>query len=135
MRHNQDTNPNRECLVFWDSAEDAIEQLLVLVLNRLSSDIAFGGGARKGATVNNDDMFGGRDALVDIAARVELPRSPDDFLLELLGVHGALLRGLDEQSGGRSAVSYDDTLENEFATHSADIVLDRPEVTNDKHCE
>ena len=91
MRNNQDSNQNRKRLVFWNSAVDAIEQLLVLVFNCLPSDVALRGGARKSATFNDDDMFGGCDALVDIAARVELPRSPDDFLLELLSVHGALL--------------------------------------------
>jgi len=132
MRHNREPNPNRKCLVFWNGAVDAIEQVLVLVLDCLSSDIALGGGARKSATVDDDDVFGGCDALVDIAARVELPRPPDDFLLELLSVHGTLLRSLDEQGGGRSAVSNDDTLENKFAAHSTDVVLDRPEVASDK---
>lgn len=120
-------------LVFWNSAVDAIEQLLVLVLNRLSSDVALGGGARESATFNNNDVFGGRDALVDIAAGVELPRPPDDFLLEFLSVHGALLRSLDEQRGGRSAVSDHDTLEKEFAARSTGVVLDRPEVTDDEY--
>ena len=91
MRHNQDSYPNRKRLVLWNSAVDAIEQLLVLVLNGLSSDVALGGGTRKSATFNNNDVFGGCDALVDIAARVELPRPPDNFLLEFLGVHCALL--------------------------------------------
>ena len=133
MGHNQDWNPNRKRLVFWNSTVDAIEQLLVLVLNRLPSDVTLGGGARKSATFNNDDVFGGCDALVDIAARVELPRSPDDFLLEPLSVHGTLLRSLDEQGGGRSAVPDHDTLENKFATRSAGVVLDRPEVNNDEY--
>ena len=69
---------------------------------------------------------------MDIAARVELPCSPDDLLLEPLSVHGARLRSLDEQGRTRSAVSYDDALENEFATRSAEVVLDRPDVTNDE---
>ena len=133
MRDNQGSNPNRKLLVFWNSAVDAIEQLLVLILNRLPSDIALGGGARKSAAFNNDNVFGGCDALMDISARVELPRPPDNFLLELLSVHGALLRSLDEQGGGRSAVSDHDTLENEFAARSAGVVLDRPGVTNDKY--
>ena len=64
---------------------------------------------------------------------MELPRSPDDFLLELLSVHGALLRSLDEQGGGRSAVSDHDTFENKFATGSTGVVLDRPEGTNDEY--
>ena len=132
MRKNQDPKPKRKCLVFWNSTVDVIEQLLVLVLNCLSSDVAFGGCAREGTALDDDDVFGGNDALVDIAARVELPRSPDDFLLELLGVHGALFRSLDEQSRGGSAVANDNALENKFATGGADVVLDRPELTNDK---
>ena len=134
MRHNQDpsASPKRKRLVFWNSTVDAVKQLLVLVLNCLSSDVALCSSAREGTTLHNDDIFGGGDALVDIAARVELPCSPDDLLLEPLSVHGARLRSLDEQSRTRSAVSYDDALENEFATRSAEVVLDRPDVTNDE---
>lgn len=91
MPHNQGPKPNRKCLVFRNSTVDAIKQLLVLVLDRLSSDIALGSGAWESTAVDDDDVFRGGDALVDIAARVELPRSPDDFLLEPLGIHGALL--------------------------------------------
>ena len=68
IRHNQDSNPDRRHLVFWNSAVDAVEQLLVLVLNRLPSDVPLGGGARESATFYNNDVFGGCDALVDIAA-------------------------------------------------------------------
>ena len=135
MGNNQDPKPERKRLVFWNNTVDAIEQLLVLVLNCLSSDVAFGGGAGKSAALNDDDVFGGSDALVDIAARVELPRSPDDFLLELLRVHGTIFRNLDKQSGGGSAVANDNALENKFATGGADIVLDRPELVNDKRLE
>lgn len=112
MRYNQDPIPSRKCLVFWNSAIDAIKQLFVLVLNCLSADVALGGGARESPAFDDDDVFGGGDAFVHIAARVELPRPPNNFLLELLGVHGALLRGLDEQCRRRSAVANDDTLEN-----------------------
>ena len=85
------SDPNKKCLVFWDCTVYVIEQLLVLVLNRLSSNIALGSGTREVVTVDDDDVFRGGDALVDVAARVELPGSPDDFLLELLGVHVAIL--------------------------------------------
>ena len=132
MRHNQYMNPNRECLVLWNSTVDAIKQFLVLVLNCLSSDIALGGGARKSATLDDNDMFGGGYAFMDVAARVELPRSPDNFFLEFLSVHGALLRSLNEQSRGRSAVANDNALENQFATRGADVVLDRPELADGK---
>ena len=84
-------NPNGGRLVFWDGTVDAIKQLLVLILNRLSSYVTLGSGTRESAALNDDDVFGGGDALVDISARVELPRSPDDFLLELLGVHDTFL--------------------------------------------
>jgi len=125
MRPNQDPNPNRKCLVSWNSTVDAIKQLLVLVLNCLSSDVALGGGAGESTPFDDDDVFGGGDALVDIAAGVELSRSPDDLLLELLGIHGALLRSLDKQGRGRPAVPNDDALEDEFNTCGADVVLDR----------
>jgi len=132
MRHNQNPNPNRRCLVFWNSTVDAIKQLLVPVLNCLSSDIALGSGARESPALDDDNVFGGGDALVDIAARVELPRSPDDIFLELLGVHAARLRSLDEQGGGRSPVANDNTLEYKVATGGADVVLDRPKLDDDK---
>jgi hypothetical protein len=98
--NNQDRKPKRKSLVFWNGTVDTIEQLLVLVLDCLSSDVTLGGGARKIAALDDDDVFGGSDALVDIAARVKLPRSPDDLLLELLRVHGAPFRSLDEQGRG-----------------------------------
>jgi len=120
-------------LVFRDSAVDAVKQLSVLVFNRLSSDVALGGGAGESTALDDDNVFCRGDALVDIAARVKLPRSPDDFLLELLSVHGTLLRGLDEQGRRRSAVANNDAFENEFTTSSADVVFDRPEWANDKH--
>jgi hypothetical protein len=82
--NNHDRKPKRKRLVFWNGTVDTIEQLLVLVLDCLSSDVTLGGGARKIAALDDDDVFGGSDALVDIAARVKLPRSPDDLLLELL---------------------------------------------------
>jgi hypothetical protein len=123
------TRTNRKRLVSWNSTVDAVKQLLVLVLNCLSSDVAFGGGTRESAALNDDDMFGGGDVLVDIGA---LLHPLEDSLLEFLGVHGALLRSLDEQSGRRSAVPNGDALENEFSTSGADVVLDRPEVTNHK---
>ena len=132
MRYNQDPDPNGKCLVFWDSAIDAIEQLLVLLFNCLSSDVSLGGGARESAALDDDDVFRGGNALVDIAAGVELPCSPNDLLLEFLGVHGASLRSLDEQGRGRSAVSNDNAFENKFATCSAEVVLDRPDVMNGK---
>ena len=132
MRHSEDPSPNRKHLVFWNSTVDAVEQLLVLVLNRLSSDVPLGGSARESAALDDDDVFGGGNALVDIAAGVELPRSPNDILFELFGVHRAVFRGLDKQGRRRSAVSNDDAFENKFATCSADVVLDRPDRTNDK---
>jgi hypothetical protein len=97
MRHNQETkpDPNRKPLVFWNSAVDSIEQLLVLVFNCLSSDVALGGAGQRTA-LNDNDVFRGGNALVHIAARVEMLRFLDYFLLELLGVHGALVRDLDE---------------------------------------
>lgn len=61
---------------------------------------------------------------MDIAARVELPRSPDYFLLELLGIQSALFRSFNEQRWGGSAVANDNALENKFATGGADVVLD-----------
>jgi len=132
MRQNQGQNPNRRCLVFWNKTVDSIEQFLVLVLNCLSPDVALGSGARESPALDDDNVFGGGDALVDIAARVELPRSPDDLFLEFLSVHGTLLRCLDEKSGGRSAVPNDNTLENKVTTGGADVVLDRPKLDDDK---
>ena len=119
-------------LVLWDIAIDAVKQLLVLGLDCLSPNVALGGSAGKSATFDDNNMFRGSDLLVDIAATVELPRSPDDFLLELLGVHSALLRSLNEQGGRRAAVSNDNALENKFATGHADVVLDRPKLTDDE---
>jgi hypothetical protein len=119
-------------LVFWNGAVDAIEQLLELILDRLSSDVTLSGGAREGPALDDHDVFRGSDALVDIAARVKLPRSPDDLLLELLSVHRAPLRRLDEQGRRRSPVADDDALENELATGRPDVVLDRPELIDDK---
>lgn len=124
----QEINPKTKCLVFWNSAVDAIEQLLVLVFDCLSPNIALCSGTREGPTFDDDNVFCGGDALVDIATRMKLPRPSDDFLLEPLGVHGARLGSLDEQGGGRSAVANDDTLENKFTTGSAEVVLDRPEL-------
>ena len=132
MQHGRNKRPNRGRLVFWNSTVDAIEQLLELILNCLSSDITLSGGAREGTALNDQDMFGGSDALVDIAARVKLPRSPDDLLLELLRVHGTLFRGLDEQGRGGSPVANNNALENKFATGGADIVLNRPKLIHDK---
>lgn len=133
-RHERDMkpNPNRSCLVFWNGTVHSIEQLLVLVLNRLSSNVAFGGGTWESATFDNDDVFRGCDALVDIATRMKLPRSPDNFLLELLVLHCAFFRSLDEQSGRRSPVANDNALENEFTAGGAEVVLDRSELVNDK---
>lgn len=122
----------KSCLVFWDGTIDAIEQLLELVLNCLSSNVALGSGTGECATFDDDDVFRGCDALMHIAASMELGRSLDDFLLELLSVHGALLRSFDEQGGRRSAVSNDNALKNEFTTGSAEIVLDRPKLVNYK---
>jgi len=126
------TKTRNRSLVFRNGTVNVIEQLLVLVFNCLSSNIALGGGARESAALDDDNVFCGGDALVDIAARVKLPRSPDNFLLELLRVHGATFRGFNEQCRGRSAVANDNALENKFATGGADVVLYRPEWTNDK---
>ena len=126
----QDPDPNKKCLEFWSSGVDAIKQLLVLILDRSSPDVAFGSGARESATFDDDDVFGRGNALVDIAARVELRHSPNNFLLQLLAVHGALLRSLDKQGGGGSTVSDRNALGNEINTCSADAVIDRPEMTN-----
>lgn len=81
---------SRRCLVLWNSTVDAIEQLLELGLDCLSSNIALCSSARESATFDDDDVCCRGNLLVDIAARVELPGSPDDFLLELLGVQFAL---------------------------------------------
>ena len=64
---------------------------------------------------------------------MKLPHSLDDFLLELLRVHGTLFRGLDEQGRRRLPAANSDALENEFTTGNADIVLGQPEVINDEH--
>ena len=69
---------------------------------------------------------------MDIAARVKLPSFPDDLLLELLGVHGALLGSLNKQGRRSSAVANNNTLENKVATGGTDVVFDRPELANDK---
>ena len=108
----------------------AIKQLLVLVLNRLPSDVALGSGPREGAALDNDDVFGGRNALMDIVAVVELSHSPDDLLFELLDAHRAFLRHLDKQGRTDSAFSDDYALRNELPTCGTNAVLDRPEVTN-----
>ena len=72
---------------------------------------------------------------MDVAARVELSRSSDDFLLELLGVNSLLLRSLDKQGGRRSAVSNNSALENKFTARCADVVLDRPDMTSDERLQ
>ena len=132
-RDNQEANPNRKCLVFRSlSTVNVIKQLFVLVLYCPSSDVALGGRARESAAFDHDDVFGGGDAFMDITARVELPRLPNDILLELLGVHGTLLRSLDEQGRRCSTVPNDDTLENKFTAHSTNVILDRPDMVNDK---
>ena len=128
MQYNQDPDPNRMCLVSWNIGVYTVKQLLVLVLHRISLDVAFGS-ARESPALDDDDMFGG-DALVGIAARVELPHSLKNLPLELLGVHGALLRRFNEQGGGRSTVSNHNALENEITTCRTDVVLDRPEMAN-----
>ena len=134
MRYDQDPDPNGKSLVYRTGDVDTIKQLPVLVLNRLPSNIALGGGARKSAALDNDNMFGGSDTLLDVVAVVELSHSLNDFLFELLDIHRALLRNLDKQGGTYSAFSDDYAVENEFTTCSANPVLDRPEVVDlDKH--
>jgi len=123
----------RQRSVFWNSAVYAIKQFLVLVLNCLSSDVTLGSGTGESAAIDDDDMFGGSDAFVDVAARIELSRPPDEFLLEPLGVHRAFLRSLDEQGRRRPAVANDNALENKFSTGGAEVVLDRPELKDDKY--
>jgi len=117
---------------FWNSIVDPIEKFLVLVLNCPSSYVALGIGARERTALDDDDEFGGRDALVDKATRVEFPRSPYDFLLELLHVHRTLLQSLDEQGRRKSAIANHNALENKFTTGSTDVVLNQPELANDK---
>jgi len=133
IRHNQDPKPKKRHSVFWDSTVDAIEQFLILVLNCPPSYVALGGCARERTMLDDDDVFGGSDLFVDKATRVELPRSPYDLLLELLRVHRTLLQSLDEQGRRRSAAADHNALENKFTTGSTDVVLDRPELANDKH--
>ena len=118
--------------MFWNGVVDPVEQFHVLVLNRLSSDIALGIRTRERTALDDDDVFGRGDALVGIVTRVEFPRSPYDFLLELLRAHGTLLRSLDEQGGRTSEVSNHNALGNKFSTGSTDVVLDRPELVNHK---
>jgi len=118
--------------IFWNSAVDPIEQLLVLVLSCSSSNDALDNGARESTTLDDDDVFGGCDPLVHKATGVEFPRSPHDFLLELLRVHRTLLRSLNEQRRRRSADTNHNAPKNKFATGSTDVVLDRPELANDK---
>lgn len=88
--------------------------------------VALSGSGREGTALDDDVLCGG-DALADIAARVKLARSPDGFLLELLGIQSALLRSSNEQRWGGSAVANDNALENKFATGGADVILGRPE--------
>ena len=73
---------------------------------------------------DDNDISSGPNTFVDIATGIERPHSLNNLLLELLAVQGALLRGLDEQGGKRSAVSNDNALANEFTTCSANTVLD-----------
>jgi len=131
-RHNRDPKPKKRHSIFGNSTVDAIEQSLVLVFNCLSSDVALGSGPRECTALDDDDVFGGRDALVDKATRMELPRSPHNFLLELLRIHGAPLRSLNEQCRRRSTVANHNTLENKLAAGSTNVVLNRPELANDK---
>jgi len=118
-----------ECLVLWYCTVDAIEQLLELSLDCLPSNVALRSSARESPTFDDDDVFRGRDAFVDVAANVELLGSLDDLLLELLVIHRALFRTFDEQGGRRSAVANDGTLENKITTGSADVVLNRLGIT------
>lgn len=122
MRYNATMTAKR--LVFWKSTAGAIEQLLILAHDCLSSDVALGCGVGESSALNDDDVFGGVDTLVDIAAKMKMPCSPNDFLPELLRVHGAPLRSLDEQGRRVSAIS-NDNAQNKF-TSSADVIFDRP---------
>ena len=103
---------------------DVIKQLLALVLNCLPSDVALCSGTRESTTLDDNDVFGGGDTLMDIVTRIEFPRSQNDLFLEFLGVHDTLLRNLDKQGGRRSAVSNDNALGNEFTARSTNPVLD-----------
>ena len=100
-----------------------MEQFLVLILNCLSPDATLGSSPRKGIALDDDDMFCRGDPLVDKATREELARSPYDLLFELLRVHGARLRSLDEQGRRRSEAANHNALKNKFATGSTDVVL------------
>ena len=130
MRCNQDLRPEKRRSIFENSAVDTVEQFLVLVLNCLSSDVALGSRPRECTTLDDNDMCGRGDPLVDKVTGAEFTRSPYDLLLELLWVHGTLLRSLDEQGRRRSVVANHNALEDEFATGSTDIVLKRPESAN-----
>ena len=94
MGRNQGPDPNRERLVFWSSTVNAIEQLLVLVLNRLSSDVPLGGRAGESFALDDNDVCSGGDAFVGVTAGVELLHPFNNLLLELLSAHGALFRSL-----------------------------------------
>ena len=122
VRH--ETKSKLGYLVLGNSTVDAVEQVLILILNCLSSNVTLGGSSREIATLNNDDIFCRGDAFVNVAARVEQFCSLDDLLLELLGVQGALFRGLDEQGRRRPAVSNDDALKNELTASGAEVILD-----------
>lgn len=94
-----------------------------MVFNRPPSDVSLDDGARKSAAVDDNDVFGRDNSLMNIAARVELFRPRNYLLLELLGAHVALLRSLDKQGRRRPAVPNNDTLENELTTCGAHVVL------------
>jgi len=123
MRCNQDPRQKKRRSIFWNSTVDFIEQFLVLVLNCLSSNVALGSRPRERTALDDDDVCGRSDALVDEVTRAEFARSPYDFLFELLRLRGTLLRSLDEQGRRRSEVANHNALEDKFATGSTDVVL------------
>ena len=131
-RYNRDPKLKKRHSGFWNSTIDPIKQFLVLVLNCLSSDVTLDSSPRERTALDDDDVFGGRDPLVDEATRVEWLSSFYDFLLEFLRAHRTLLRSLNKQRRRRSAVANHNALENKLATGSTDVVLDRPELVSDK---
>ena len=92
MRHNQEPDPNRKCLMLRSpSVVAAIKQLLILVLGCPSPDFALWSSVKESTVLDDNGMSGGGDTLVYVAAKMERNHPHGSTLLELLCIHGTLL--------------------------------------------
>jgi len=94
----------------------------IRLLHGLAPDIPLGRGPRKRPRGNDNDQVRRGDPLMQIPPRMEVPRLPDDLLLQLLTVH--LDCGLDEDGRGGSAETDDDAGCDEGRAHRHSVVFD-----------